>query len=165
MRSERLFPSMGAYTEVMNTLSKYGHGSLVTRILDLIKNKEWLSSGKRWNVFIETIVFYAPLPDLRVLVCNCVSRGEVEAPRLLLKQLVKNNGVDRFVLAMYTLACIEQGQSLTDVLEDLKTDVSMIADPQVLHLLLVWCILTCKVAVYSQVLSCCPEQVAVQASS
>ena len=48
MRAEKLFPSMGAYTEVMNTLSKSGHGSLVPQVLELIKNKEWLSAGESY---------------------------------------------------------------------------------------------------------------------
>lgn len=55
MREERLFPSMTAYTEVMNTLSKHGHGSLVPTVLALIKNKEWLSSGKGPPVYCSSL--------------------------------------------------------------------------------------------------------------
>lgn len=73
------------------------------------------------------------LSDLRVLICTCVSRGEVEAPRILLKQLAENKAytVDRYVLVLYIMACLEKGQLLTEVLEDLKTDISLTYTSQV----------------------------------
>lgn len=46
MRGENLFPSMMAYTKVMDVLSKHGHGELVNEVMHLIKNKEWLSAGE-----------------------------------------------------------------------------------------------------------------------
>ena len=47
MRGENLFPAMMGYTKVMDVLSKYGHGVLVNQVMDLIKNKEWLSAGEQ----------------------------------------------------------------------------------------------------------------------
>lgn len=50
MRGENLFPSMMAYTKVMDVLSKHGYGALVSEVMDLIKNKEWLSAGEQGAV-------------------------------------------------------------------------------------------------------------------
>ena len=63
----------------------------------------------------------------------CVSRGEVEAPRILLKQLVedKSYGVDRYVLVLYIMACLDQGQPLEQVMKELNTDIGLSYSPQV----------------------------------
>lgn len=46
MSTERLFPSMMTYLQVMNTLSRHGHGAMVADILNLVRNREWLSLGE-----------------------------------------------------------------------------------------------------------------------
>lgn len=57
----------------------------------------------------------------------------MEAPRLLLKQLADNKAytVDRFVLVLYVMACLEQGEPLEQVLRDLKTNIGLSYSPQV----------------------------------
>ena len=39
---------MMTYIQVINSLSKHGYGALTSDVLNLVKNREWLSLGRWW---------------------------------------------------------------------------------------------------------------------
>ena len=60
-----------------------------------------------------------------------MNRGEVLAPRIFIKQLTQQNGLHRMLVMMYIDKCLELGQPVGKVLDDLSTDVDMGQFPQV----------------------------------
>ena len=71
--------------------------------------------------------------DLRTLVCDCLSRGEVEVPLILIKELARSNGLHNLVLSLYIVTCMEQGQSISSILKDLDMDLQMFPNVSIYH--------------------------------
>ena len=71
------------------------------------------------------------MSDFRSLAVTCLCRGEVETPRILLKQLAQQNGLNRILLSMYLAKCLEQGQPVTQLLQDIEADVDLTQFPGV----------------------------------
>ena len=70
--------------------------------------------------------------DIRALCCNCLSRGELEAPRILLAELSRCEGLTSQVIVYYITTCLAAGQPLADVIADLETDIDVKKFPEVL---------------------------------
>lgn len=69
--------------------------------------------------------------DFRSLAVTCLCRGEVAAPRVLIKQLAQQNGLNRILLSMYLAKCLEQGQPVNQLLQDIEPDVDLTQFPGV----------------------------------
>lgn len=61
----------------------------------------------------------------------CLSRGEVTAPRIFIKELSQHQGLQSDLLVFYVSECLKQGQEVTDVITDLKSDVDFSQFPEV----------------------------------
>lgn len=69
--------------------------------------------------------------DFRTLAHICLSRGEVVAPRILIRELSQHQGLQSDVIVYYVVQCVNQGQDIVHVIRDLRTDVDLKQFPTV----------------------------------
>lgn len=64
---------------------------------------------------------------------------EITAPRIFISQLVQSEGmVSSHLVLYYIFACLNLGQSISDVLADLSTDIDVTQLPMVSRTIIYW---------------------------
>lgn len=66
-----------------------------------------------------------------MLVIDCLSRGEIIAPRIFIDQLMEHHGLTREVLCMYIVTAVQQGKPFLQVVQELGEAVDFTSFPEV----------------------------------